>query len=182
MLVKRTLSPGVESHGGPSPCEATGAMQLLSYTQQLGVPGLAPGSGVTLVFLPLVRADGACASFPPAPLCSLDTEDTCGVLFIPADQDLALLRPPQNLRAPQAHRGDLCLRGPGAACAPLCSGCRGPWTPREVPPLAQHPGRQTSIYPTFSTSAPPTPGQSWSSPHRVEDPSTRPKSRSPAVG
>lgn len=105
-----------------------------------------------------------------------------GVLFIPADQDLALLRPPQNLRAPQAHRGDLCLRGPGAACAPLCSGCRGPWTPREVPPLAQHPGRQTSIYPTFSTSAPPTPGQSWSSPHWVEDPSTRPKSRSPAAG
>lgn len=139
MLVKRTLSPlGVESHGGPSPREATGAMQLLSYTQ-------APGSGVTLVFLPLVRADGACASFPSTPLRSLDTEDTCGVLFIPADQDLALLRPPQNLRAPQAHRGDLCLRGPGAAMCSSLLRLQGTLDPQRGAPSGSAP-RETNLH------------------------------------
>lgn len=49
-----------------------------------GSPGPALGSGFTLVFLPLVRAEGACASLPSTYLHSLETKDTLGVLPGPA--------------------------------------------------------------------------------------------------
>ena len=151
-----------------------------------------------LVFLPLVRADGACASFPSTPLCSLDTKDTCGVLFVPADQDPVPLRPPQNLRAPQAHRGegeaclnqrDLCLRGPGAACAPLCSGCRGPWSPLRGAPSGSAP-RGTDLHLShiqyFSTSNPRTvlaqPSLGGGSQHQTQVPQPGGGIGSPARG
>lgn len=53
-------------------------------TPAWGSPGPAPGSGFALVFLSLVRAEGACASLPSTHVHSLETKDTLGVLPGPA--------------------------------------------------------------------------------------------------
>ena len=61
-----------------------------------GSPGSAPGSGVSPVFLLVVRAKDACASLPSTPLTLWTRKTHSGSRLILADQELALQRPHQT--------------------------------------------------------------------------------------